>query len=146
MNNDIRTVTKCKCCGNNKTRIVLKLADTPLEDQFFRHKVYQPEYPLELAFCDQCSFTFLKHEVVENLSYNDYSYNTKITTGLQAHYQEYASSLVKKYALLQGAFAIDLGSNDGTMLEAFQTSGLKVLGSSPRQKSLRQPQRVACKL
>ena len=134
MNNDIRTVTKCKCCGNNKTRIVLKLADTPLEDQFLRQKVYQPEYPLELAFCDHCSFTFLRHEVVENLSYNDYSYNTKITTGLQTHYQEFASSLVNKYALLRGAFAIDLGSNDGTMLEAFQTNGLRVLGVEPASR------------
>lgn len=125
--------TKCQCCGSSNTFSVLKLADTPLEDQFLREPTKQDCYPLDLMFCEECSFAFLKHKVNADLSYLNYVYNTNITSGLPKHYLDYASSIISKLKIQPDALAVDIGSNDGTMLRALQRSGMRVLGVEPAE-------------
>jgi len=128
----VRHDSSCRVCQSKAIKTLYKLHDTPLEDQFLRHEdIDQPLYPLELAMCEACRYIFLPYIVDPDESYSDYLYNSSVTHGLNSHFDQYASELVKQNAVPPGTFAVDLGSNDGSMLASLRKAGLEVLGVEP---------------
>jgi len=128
----VRHDSNCRVCQSKAIKTLYKLHDTPLEDQFLRHEdIDQPLYPLELAMCEACRYIFLPYIVDPDESYSDYLYNSSVTHGLNSHFDQYASELVKQNAVPPGTFAVDLGSNDGSMLASLRKAGLEVLGVEP---------------
>jgi hypothetical protein len=113
---------------------VFELNPTPPGDAFVpldRLTVPQPSYPLVLSLCEGCGYLHLPFVLSPSVSYTGYLYVTKITLGLANHYQEYADRVVEFVRPAPGALAVDIGSNDGTMLESFKRRGLQVLGVEP---------------
>jgi SAM-dependent methyltransferase len=68
-----------------------------------------------------------------NSSYSNYIYETKITTGLVEHYNAYAKEVEQYFQSERIGLIVDLGSNDGTMLKAFEKLGHNVLGVEPNE-------------
>lgn len=131
---DIRHDTHCRICRSSRLQTVLSLAPTPAEDQFVTSEQLdqtQPCWPLDLALCEDCGYVFLPYILNPELSYPGYIYVSKVTVGLSNHYQEYADALLERCGTSSAPFVVDLGSNDGTMLEAFQRRGCAVLGVEP---------------
>lgn len=130
----LREDSQCRICGSGKITTVLRLKDTPLEDQFVSEankNVLQPVYPLQLAICGDCGYVFLPHIVSPEASYADYIYESGVTVGLRNHYDEYAKEIVADYAIQPDSLVVDLGSNDGSMLASFKKIGMKVVGVEP---------------
>jgi hypothetical protein len=130
----LRQDKHCRLCGCNRITTILHLNDTPLEDQFIaveRKNIAQPVYPLDLAICENCGYVFLPYIVNPEASYANYTYTSKITTGLRNHYDEYARDIAKSFAILEDSLVVDLGSNDGSMLNSFKKLGMKVVGVEP---------------
>jgi SAM-dependent methyltransferase len=132
----IRHDTTCRLCGSHKISTVLHLTPTPPEDRFVTKShlhVPQDVYPLDLALCEACGYVHLPYVLSPEISYSDYIYITKLTLGLKNHYQEYADEILTMIQPLNDSLAVDLGSNDGSMLEAFKKRGMKVVGVEPAQ-------------
>ncbi len=124
----------CRICGSDKIQTVLKLKDTPLEDQFVTKEqleIDQPVYPLELAICQNCGYLHLPHIVNPEVSYADYVYVSGVTVGLRNHYDEYAESIKNDFQIKENSLVVDLGSNDGSMLASFKKIGMKIQGVEP---------------
>lgn len=123
----------CRLCGGNRLDLVLQLRPTPLEDDYRKADRLAPQkaYPLDLACCADCGHVFLLDVVDAGKIYSEYLYVTQTSLGLGEHYDRYAASVIGKLSLPAGAFMVEFGSNDGTMLRAFQKRGLKVLGVDP---------------
>ena len=78
MNKFIRKDTICRICNSNNIDTILKLKDTPLEEQFVDESnihIEQKSYPLELALCNKCGYVHLPYVVNPEESYNNYLYN-----------------------------------------------------------------------
>jgi hypothetical protein len=134
MQEPIRHEKSCRICGGNRTDTVLELTPTPPEDAFVpqeRLEVVQEVYPLELAQCVTCGYVYLPHVLSPQVSYQGYIYETKTTVGLTDHYQQYASKLIVDLGIQPDSLLVDIGSNDGTMVEAFTQLNLKGLGVEP---------------
>ena len=134
MNKFIRKDTICRICNSNNIDTVLKLKDTPLEEQFVDESnihIEQKSYPLELALCNKCGYVHLPYVVNPEESYNNYLYNSGVTPGLRSHYDDYAKKIVTKYKIKKKSFIVDLGSNDGSMLSSFKKQDMNVLGVEP---------------
>lgn len=130
----LREDKKCNICLSSRISTLLRLKDTPLEDQFLdeaNKNLFQPLYPLELAICEDCGYAFLPHIVNPEASYADYVYESGVTVGLRNHYDEYAKEVIFDYKIPSGSLVVDLGSNDGSMLASFKREGMKVLGVEP---------------
>jgi SAM-dependent methyltransferase len=121
----------CRICGSRQVETVLQLTDTPLEDRFLRHPRFQQTFPLEVALCEQCGYLHLPYIVNPEASYSEYLYVSAVTEGLRNHYDAYAREIVSGFDISQGALAVDLGSNDGSMLASFKRSGMRVVGVEP---------------
>jgi len=121
----------CQICGSSSTVVALSLASTPLEDQFLREPRHQDVYPVDLALCTSCGYTFLPYKVSPIFSYSDYLYESKLTEGLRAYYDGYAGEVCAECGLSSSSLVVDLGSNDGSMLHSFKRLGVNVLGVEP---------------
>jgi hypothetical protein len=133
-NKFIRKDTLCRICSSSKIETILKLKDTPLEDQFVDESnkhIEQKVYPLELAICNNCGYVHLPHVLNPEESYVDYLYKSGVTPGLRSHYDEYAEEIVTKYNIQKNSLIVDLGSNDGSMLASFKRNSMKVVGVEP---------------
>jgi hypothetical protein len=62
-----------------------------------------------------------------------YVYKSATSPGLEDHFRRYADDVVAKGGLGPGALAVDVGSNDGTLLRHFQRHGLRTLGIDPAE-------------
>ena len=134
MNKFIRKDMLCRICDSSNIDTILKLKDTPLEEQFVNESnkhIEQKSYPLELAICNQCGYVHLPYVINPEESYVDYIYNSGVTPGLRSHYDDYAKNIVSKYKIKKKSFIIDLGSNDGSMLSSFKKQHMNVLGVEP---------------
>ncbi|MGK7925089.1 MAG: class I SAM-dependent methyltransferase, partial [Spirulina sp.] len=130
----LRHDENCRICGSDRITSVLKLQDTPLEDQFIPQEQVQnkqPVYPLELALCENCGYLHLPYIVNPEASYSDYIYVSSVTVGLRSHYDEYAREIVSEYNIPESSLVVDLGSNDGSLLSSFKKLGMQVVGVEP---------------
>ena len=123
-------IEKCRLCDSRKLVQVLKLSDTPLANNFVRKPIDQSVYPLELMLCKSCGHLQLHHKVNREL-FRTYLYASGTSSVFKRHFEGYAMEVVSRYDLHRKDFVIDIGSNDGVLLNCFQQLGMKILGVDP---------------
>jgi SAM-dependent methyltransferase len=128
-------ITNCQVCGSDNLALIIELGHQPLCDSLLsEEQLKQPEvtYPLNFWRCKDCSLTQIDHAVKSDVVYHpDYPYKSSVTREVVTHMGELSQQAVKKLQLAPGSFVIDIGSNDGTLLKAFQNQGMKVCGVEP---------------
>ena len=122
----------CQICGSAGLEPVLDLGHQPPCDSLLTPEVLDaPEatYPLRLVRCPDCGLVQIDYVVAPELLFHpDYPYRSGITPTLVRNLQGTASTIVDRYGLDADNLAIDIGSNDGTLLKGFLQRGLRVLG------------------
>jgi SAM-dependent methyltransferase len=106
----------------------------PLPSAFLRKdQLGKPEnkYPLDVLFCEDCGMVQLKEVVKPEYMFNEYAYFTGTSKPSVIHLHEMASHIVEKLALPENSLVVDIGSNDGTLLQGFKNEGMRVLGIDP---------------
>jgi SAM-dependent methyltransferase len=123
---------ECRVCkGRDLTRI-LSLGEQPPVDNFIdaAHLSGEKRYPLDVYFCNGCSLVQLLDIVAEDeLFHGAYAYFSSASAPLVEHFRSYADDL-KKEQLNAGDLVVDIGSNDGVLLQFF-SDGYRVLGIEP---------------
>jgi len=130
----VRRRSSCRLCGEAELRPAFSLTPTPPANAFVsadRLGEVQRAYPLELDFCSGCTHLQLRHVVDPHLLYEDYVYVSGTSPVFVRHFAEYAESLWTYARAPAGALVVDIGSNDGTLLQAFRERGARVLGIDP---------------
>ena len=132
----IRHDRQCRLCGSESITTVFRLTRTPPGDHFVcleKKNAVQQEFLLDLALCRGCGYVHLPYVLDPTFSYADYTYLTKVSQRLAKQYDSYADDLIRSYSISRGTLVVDIGSNDGTMLEGFQRKGMRVLGVEPAE-------------
>ncbi|QQG42886.1 MAG: class I SAM-dependent methyltransferase [Candidatus Giovannonibacteria bacterium] len=126
---------KCQICGNKKLESVLNLGHQPIVQAYLtKQQLGKPEmtYPLNLCRCAKCGLLQLDSIIAPELVFpKNYPYRTGLTNMLIRNFRELAGSVEKKYNLSKNDLIIDIGSNDGTLLQGFKEKGVRVLGIEP---------------
>lgn len=126
--------TSCYICGNSNLTPILSFGNQPPSDAFLRPEdLPQPEtsYPLDLFFCSSCTLVQLGYAVDPQILFRDYVYNSDTNDSLRINFKELVEEAVQTYGVTSEDFAVDIGSNDGTLLENYLLHGIKVLGVDP---------------
>ena len=133
----VTRVTECRLCDSHDLDLVVSFTPTPPGDQYRTADKWnepQPSYPLDVMSCRACGAVQLADTVDPKLIYTDYLYTTSVSRGLSEHFEAYAAQVMERahWQSPDGRpHVIDIGSNDGTLLKAFQRRGAHVLGIEP---------------
>lgn len=126
--------TRCRSCDGEKLACFLDLGPTPLANSFLHSaKDFAQEqvYPLDVYFCESCSLVQLLDVVDPKVLFRDYIYTSGVSSTMAAHLRGLAQTVSEKSGLGAGDFVVEVGSNDGTLLKAFEPLGVRVLGVEP---------------
>jgi len=125
----------CQNCGHRPLAHVLDFGHHPPCDSLLRPaQLTKPEtfYPLDLYRCEQCGLVQINHAVdPKELFYEEYPYMTGITGALKSNFDAMAGKVIESLRIQPGSLVVDIGSNDGTILQGFKTRGMRALGVEP---------------
>ena len=87
-------------------------------------------YPLDLARCTACGHVQLSVTVPPEIMFRNYLYVSGTSETIPAHFAEYAKDVAERF-VPKGGLVVEIGSNDGTLLRAFDRGAVRVLGVEP---------------
>jgi SAM-dependent methyltransferase len=93
----------------------------------------QPEstYPLELAFCPNCSLVQITETVPPEELFRDYLYFSSFSDTMLQHAQAIVERVLELRPLGANSLALEIASNDGYLLQYYKQAGIPVLGIEP---------------
>lgn len=121
----------CALCGDD-LRLVLDLGKVPPANRYRRPGellLPEPTFPLRLGVCPTCTHLQLMDTVEPETLFTDREYLYR--SGVSSGWLEHCADLCRKMPVGKGALAVDLGSNDGTLLGQLAARGYLVHGIEP---------------
>ena len=135
MSGAVRRRTTCRLCASANLALAFSLAPTPPANAFVSQAdtaTTQERFPLDVFFCRDCTHVQLLDVVDPRLLFEHYVYVSGTSPSFVRHFDEYSDFVAKLTGLPRGALVVDIGSNDGTLLRAFESRhGARVLGIDP---------------
>lgn len=134
------TRTTCRICGCEHLAPVLSLGDQRIAGAFADPNGSQPvqrAIPLELVRCDMtahqdaCGLIQTKHTVPGSILYSSYWYRSGVNRTMTENLHGIAQGVESIVDLEAGDLVVDIGCNDGTLLDGYETEGLRYLGFDP---------------
>ena len=125
--------SRCRICQADALQNVLDLGIQPLANSFIApDEAGKPEarYPLELARCASCGHVQLSLTVPPEIMFRNYLYVSGTSDTIPAHFAAYAKDVAERF-VPKGGLVVEIGSNDGTLLRAFDRDSVRVLGVEP---------------
>lgn len=136
----LTTRTTCRICGCPHLAPVLSLGDQRIAGAFADPGGEQPverAIPLDLVRCDMtreqdaCGLIQTRHTVPGSILYSSYWYRSGVNRTMTENLHGIASGVEAIVPLESGDLVVDIGCNDGTLLDGYQTEGLRYLGFDP---------------
>jgi hypothetical protein len=140
----LTTRTTCRICGSPHLVPVLSLGEQHIAGAFAEPGGEQPvarRVPLELVRCDTtqnedgCGLVQLRHTVPGAILYRSYWYRSGVNQTMTRNLHQIAAQAEEMVGLSPGDLVIDIGCNDGTLLDGYQASDLRYLGFDPSDVS-----------
>ena len=128
-------VDRCQVCGSTDLESVLFLGYLPPVNQMRpigQRPHEQPAYPAELLRCKRCQLVQLGLIVDPSILFPpEYPYTSGTTRILRDNFAELQRESTSVLELQGTELIVDVGSNDGTLLENFRAAGHPVCGVEP---------------
>jgi C-methyltransferase C-terminal domain/Methyltransferase domain/Putative zinc binding domain len=127
-------------CNSSELTPVLSLGNQYIAGAFAEPGGEQPVgrcIPLELVRCDMtrnqegCGLIQLRHTVPGAILYHSYWYRSGVNQTMTRNLHEIAAQAEEMAALHPGDLVIDIGCNDGTLLDGYRAPNLRYLGFDP---------------
>jgi hypothetical protein len=140
----LTTRTTCRICGSSELAPVLSLGDQYIAGAFAEPGGEQPvqrAIPLELVRCDMtadeeaCGLIQTKHTVPGSILYHSYWYRSGINRTMTENLHGIAQAAQELVGLRPGDLVIDIGCNDGTLLDGYSAPNIAYLGYDPSDVS-----------
>jgi methylation protein EvaC len=89
-------------------------------------------FNLNPAFCEKCfSFQIEEQPDPKTMFHENYAFFSRQSKSMRHHFKSYSEWIIKNYIISNDPFIIELGSNDGILLENFVKENIRHLGIEP---------------
>jgi len=134
-NKDFTLISSCRLCNCESLEYFIDFGDVPLGNNLQESPKAALEanaYPLNLIRCNACGHFQLGYSISKELLYaTNYTYLSGIGKTFIEHIKQYVQWVTSRCELGKNSFIVDIGSNDGTCLQAFKMLGFDVQGVDP---------------
>jgi len=142
---DYKEIQSCRVCGNGNLLSVLDLGSQPLSGIFLEHDDQKiPVTPLEIVKCstnddaNACGLLQLRHSAnIHNMYGTTYGYHSSLSPSMVRHLCDVRRTLGRFIELRSGDYVLDIGCNDGTLLNSIDGPNLKRVGIDPSSAKFR---------
>ena len=126
-----KIVNKCQICNSNLSNF-LNLGKQPLCDDL-KSKPYKNKfYKLQIKFCKKCLTGFQKYNINKKLLFpKNYHYRSANTNDVLLGMKNLVNEISKIKKNLKNKTVLDIGCNDGSLLNFFKRKGCKTFGLEP---------------
>ena len=130
----VSAMVSCRFCGRPLSRSFVDLGMSPLCESFVsaeESNQMEPFYPLHAYVCEGCFLVQVQAYVRPEHIFTEYAYFSSYSDSWLRHAEAYVDMIVKRLDLGARHSVVELGSNDGYLLQYFVTRGIDVLGIEP---------------
>ena len=124
----------CRMCNSSKFDLVINLGQHPLVNSLISKKDIKkkdPTFPIRVVQCKKCKLVQIKDVIDADEIYKkvDYLYFSSDMPKLDKYFKVYSTDLKKRF-LKKNDLVVEIGSNDGIMLNFFKKD-YRILGVDP---------------
>ncbi|SEH05622.1 class I SAM-dependent methyltransferase [Candidatus Venteria ishoeyi] len=134
MSSQLHKISECEVCGNQHLASVLNLGSHPMCDDLvpIGDSRVCKEYPIEIMFCEKCLTAHQHYQVPkQELFPSSYHYRSRFTKDVLDGMNRLVQSCEYKFGSLHGKKVLDVGCNDGSLLDFFKQKNASTLGIEP---------------
>lgn len=127
-------LTKCRLCGSDFSPTELVLSSTPPANELYESQVDAmscERFPLVLVACVRCKHLQLKFIVSPDRLFSNYVYRSGTSAVFREHFKQLATLIASEVPA--GSRVLEIGSNDGKLLEYLKAIGLEAIGLEPSE-------------
>jgi 2-polyprenyl-3-methyl-5-hydroxy-6-metoxy-1,4-benzoquinol methylase len=124
----------CRFCGDELSYIFVDLGMSPLCESYLTPEQLnrmEAFYPLKVYVCSNCFLVQLEQYVNPQEIFSEYAYFSSYSDTWLQHAKMLADLMVARFALTPQHHIIELGSNDGYLLQYFMEMGIPATGVEP---------------
>lgn len=126
--------TDCRVCAGTRLTRFVELGPQPLANAFLTEQEAkesgEERFPLDLYVCGTCNHVQLLDVVSKETLFSHYLYFSTVSRTIPAHFAALAAEVAARHTN-RGDLVVEIGSNDGVLLSAFEGTGLRALGVEP---------------
>ena len=124
----------CRNCFSNKIYKLFSLGNIHFTGKFLKRKKNPRKGPINVVMCKNCELVQLGNNFdIKYLYGPDYGYQTGINATMTEHVKKVARVLSKNTKIKRNEMALDIASNDGTLLN-FYSKNITTFGMDPLVK------------
>jgi methylation protein EvaC len=124
---------KCLIC-NTGIEEFISFGKMPIANGFLSPAQFAREYffDLKVGFCPNCFMVQLMEQPAREMMFNEnYAFYSSTSKLMGIHFKDFSDTINERFLNLADPFVVEMGSNDGIMLQHFRAKGIKHLGIEP---------------
>jgi C-methyltransferase C-terminal domain/Putative zinc binding domain/Methyltransferase domain len=125
---------RCRLCDSYRLRGILDLGATPPCEKFLtidELDLPEPTFPLHLRLCEDCLLLQIPVLITPEDIFTEYTHFSSFSDSWVQHAKDFVDQAVKRLELGTESFVVEVGSNDGYLLQHVVAAGLPCLGIEP---------------
>ena len=126
-------MSQCLIC-RNEYEPFMSFGRMPIANGFLTEEQFANEYfyELKVGSCGTCGMVQLAELVDrDRMFHSAYAFFSSTSTRMATHFKEFAELVMGDYLKSDDPFVVEVGSNDGIMLQHFAARGIRHLGVEP---------------
>lgn len=128
-------MTNCRTCTSERLQLFLPLGSHPLANGFLRQDQLakpEPTFPLDVYVCLDCGLIQVADNVPPGF-FRNYVYIPSASDVMRDHFDGLAGAVHDRFLSGTDGLTIDIGCNDGILLESLNRRGARTLGVDPAE-------------
>ena len=123
-------------CGAPLQHTFVDLGMSPLANSLLTSdgiNAMEPFYPLRVLVCERCFLVQLEEFETPEVMFSNYPYFSSFSTSWLEHSRRYVGHITERFPLDASSLVVEVGSNDGYLLQYLTERGISVLGVEPAE-------------
>lgn len=128
----IKKRKNCRLCGSYDLKLAVKLESIPPQELYFdtyEEAIKADSFPVDIYFCEGCSHVQQVDILDSSTLWDSYTYESANSSGMIQHFEDFFCEI--KNDIHNEGYVLDIGSNDGSLLNVFKIRGFDVVGVDP---------------
>ena len=126
--------SRCRLCDSDQLAGILDLGATPLGEKFLtidELDLPEPTFPLHLRLCENCLLLQLPALVSPEEIFTEYTRFSSYSDSVVRSAKNFVDHAIRRLQLGSASFVVEVGSNDGYLLQHVVDAGIPCLGIEP---------------